>query len=565
VNGNKKRRLNIQKHDYLPTQFELVFSPNITIMLLSGWYAWMFTWSNWWVYSWFINYFRPNLYNLVGFYKFMIGMVLHGIHYTQIAFAIWNLTLAGIIFLSAFIIGKVFLCSIGIDRRFDGSNLWALGVGLGTLSHGLLLLGLLGLWVPTIMVTVILTPLVFGIFFHHVQAAQWIREKIKSENIPTVLEVSGLFLVTSYVILNFLATQGPEFFYDSLVYHLALPKLYLLHRGIIATPSIIYSGIPFGTEMLFGLSLAIADERLAKLIHFCFGIAIMAVIYDWCKSRIGRTAAILAILLFYCTRMSMYESWVSQVELSWTFYTILSLLVILKSLEPNCIASRRVLLVVAGILGGFAISTKYNAALYVIALALPLVFDKNSVTGRNFWTRTKEVAIFLCTAFFVVSPWLLKNILFYKNPVYPFFAQFFFHNNTGADVKGLMNDAHSRDLYAAFTTWTGLKDLFCGIFLPTWSLSDSIGMTTLIAFPWVFVIRWGASDFRLLKITLFGAWVVWALTTRMPRFLLPVLPIFCILAATAIAANGFPQIVRRISVIVIYCISALSFGGAFVL
>jgi len=93
--------------------------------------------------------------------------------------------------------------------------------------------------------------------------------------------------------MNLMNAFGPEYFYDSLVYHLAMPRLYLLEHRIVPTPNMIYSGIPFGTEMLYGLGLALGSDSVAKLIHYGFGVAVAATIYSWSKSLGNRKVAIL--------------------------------------------------------------------------------------------------------------------------------------------------------------------------------------------------------------------------------------------------------------------------------
>ncbi|MBI5883211.1 MAG: hypothetical protein HZB91_08910, partial [Elusimicrobia bacterium] len=63
-----------------------------------------------------------------------------------------------------------------------------------------------------------------------------------------------MFLAVAGV-LNLLCALAPEIYYDSLNYHLALPNLYLLKGRIVATPHQIFSGLPFGGQMLYGLAL----------------------------------------------------------------------------------------------------------------------------------------------------------------------------------------------------------------------------------------------------------------------------------------------------------------------
>ena len=179
----------------------------------------------------------------------------------------------------------------------------------------------------------VFAPLVTGWGMYHRDLIAWIRTRDLQARLKelTLLEAFGFALLGSFLVLNFMSALGPEYFYDSLVYHLAMPKLYLLHKQIIPTPSMIYSGVPFATEMLYGLSLSLGTETLAKLIHYGFGVAIAGAIYSWCQKFINRKAALLATLLFYSAPLVCFASSVAKVELALTFYLLLAALLILEA------------------------------------------------------------------------------------------------------------------------------------------------------------------------------------------------------------------------------------------
>ena len=58
---------------------------------------------------------------------------------------------------------------------------------------------------------------------------------------------------------------SPEIFYDSLVYHLALPQEYLRVGRLHAPDGIIYSHFPQNGEMLFTLALQLGSDLLAQM------------------------------------------------------------------------------------------------------------------------------------------------------------------------------------------------------------------------------------------------------------------------------------------------------------
>ncbi|MEK7689866.1 MAG: hypothetical protein AAB425_02475, partial [Bdellovibrionota bacterium] len=257
----------------------------------------MLSWSNWFLYTHYTSHFLDNFRVLAAFYK-LLGTIRFNVIETNLQDTAW----AGAIFTSAFGLGRIILDLLRMDEENSwGRNLRALAAGLGFFSLSLLLLGLAGLWTRWTMLILVFAPLVTGWGMYHRDLIAWIRTRDLQARLKelTLLEAFGFALLGSFLVLNFMSALGPEYFYDSLVYHLAMPKLYLLHKQIIPTPSMIYSGVPFATEMLYGLSLSLGTETLAKLIHYGFGVAIAGAIYSWCQKFINRKAALLATLLFY--------------------------------------------------------------------------------------------------------------------------------------------------------------------------------------------------------------------------------------------------------------------------
>jgi hypothetical protein len=70
-------------------------------------------------------------------------------------------------------------------------------------------------------------------------------------------------------------------------------------------------------------------------------------------------------------------------------------------------------LILAGVFVGLAMSAKYNAAMLGIVAGIFIL-----VYGRR--DRLRGVFIFGLVAALVVAPWLLRNLVFYDNPFYPF-------------------------------------------------------------------------------------------------------------------------------------------------
>lgn len=513
----------------------------LSLVALAGLTVWLMSLSNWFLYTFFTTHVQDNFRVLFAF-----GDLLSTVRFDALASHARDVVWALAIFSSAFSLGRVVLDLFKFDLGDWGRQLKALAVGLGTCSLGLLLLGLLGLWTKPILMTLVVIPLIIGLARHPPEFVAWIRTRNVGawNKEATIWEMLGFALLAAYLVMNFMGALGPEYFYDSLVYHLAMPKLYLLNHRIVPTPHMIYSGIPFGTEMLYGLGLAFGTETAAKLIHYGFGVATAATIYSWCRKHANRRAAILAVLLFYSAPMVCFGSVVAKVELAMAFYLANATLIVLDAVQQVPFGSARKVLILAGALAGFGFGTKYNAGLYVPVLALPLLLGDDSTTEIDWRDRLKRIAIFLGSAAIVSSPWLLKDWFFYRNPVYPFLHGLF-RDSPPADVLGLRGDARARDLTTAFASWDGIKDFLFGIWNVDAQTFDSyLGPALELGLPWVLLAKWKSPKQRGLLVAVIGIWLAWTLHTRLPRFVMPVVPLYCILVAMALCLIEMPSKAR---------------------
>lgn len=525
-----------------PNSLPQRLSTPLTLLVILALYGWMASWSNWFLYSYLTTHLQDNFRVLIAFYG-LLGTIRFSVIMSNLRDIVW----ACAIFTSAFALGRTVLDSLSVDVGDDwGRHFRALATGLGLLSLALLFLGLIGLWTTPIMMTLVLLPLLIAAIKYRGRIAAGFQTDDFQTWLSgfTLWEYLGFALLASYLLMNLMGALGPEYFYDSLVYHLAMPKLYLLHHRIVPTPSMIYSGIPFATEMLYGLGLALGTESLAKLIHYGFGLATAAAIYSWCLRRVDRKVALLATLLFYSAPMVCFESSVATVELSMTFYLLLAAFLILEETQKEAADQDPKWMILSGALAGFAVGTKYNAGLYMPVLALPLVYQsvRSGKVGLN--ALLKQLTLFFGSAALVFSPWPIKDWLFYHNPVYPFLHDFF-KGSPIANVDGLKADAHARAIGLAFTTWAGFKDILIGVWDPVAHRVDSyIGPSLEIGLPWLLLVRWKSAAQRGLMIVLAGLWLAWALHTALPRFMLPAIPVFCILVASALCLIELPRPAR---------------------
>lgn len=573
--GNKRRRdqQRLEKklgasglaEDIIPDPDSLSqrLSKPLTLLAILGLYGWMFTWWDGFLFSFYTTHVQDNI-RTIGAFIDLLSQIRFDVMATNLPDTIWT----SAIFASAHSLGRIALHALRVDLRERwGLNFYAFGMGFGLLSLILLALGLAGFWIKWVMITLVVLPIAAAVTMHYVgfyASGQTSGAPGRGKQVAP-WEALGFVLLTAYLVMNFMAAMAPEHFYDSLVYHVAMPKLYLLHQRIVPTPNMIYSGVPFGTEMLYGLALALGTETSAKLLHFGFGIMIAATIYSWCLKFANRDVALSATLLFYSAPLVCFAGSVAKVELAMTFFLLLAALLILETIRFGAPESDAKPLLSAGILAGFAFGTKYNAGLYIPVLALPLVYKQLQEERFDLRMLSRQLALFFGAAAITASPWLLKNWFFYHNPAYPFLNDVF-KGSAAADAAGLRSDAHARNLASAFTTWPGFKDFIGGIWNPIAHAMDGyMGPAMQIGLPWLFLVRWKTSQQRGLFILVIGLWLAWALHSSLPRFALPAVPLYCILVASALWLAELPRGLRLTIVVIFFYTISMNMARIFLM
>lgn len=442
-------------------------------------------------------------------------------------------------------------------------------LGSGAVSLLLLLLGLAGWWTP---------PVLKGLYFAGLILAAGLRLGRRSRGRPEpgpapkkislgLFEWAALFLIGAGFLMNLLASVIPEIFYDSLVYHLALPRLYLFRGGVVPTPENVYSGLPLGLQMFFGWSLALSDENLAALAHAAFGAGAAWGLWSWCRRYCSPRAGITAVLLFYVCPISIYAGWHCGADLGAAFYVLAAFHAFCRCFDGTSEEERRGWNVALGLLVGFAMGVKYNVwPLGAAFLALHLAFSLREGRGA---AGSLGAAV---TAALALSPWLLKNLWFFGNPLYPFL-----HEHLGGvrpvDWRGFLNAAGSRDLGAVFGSWGGLKDFL----LIPWNFSmadrptdDWPGPAFIFLAAWAALFKWSSFPdgsrrkvFAALPVLAVCAYLAWAASSDIVRYALGAIPLFSLLIAVALEYGELPPWAGRLGRVIAIFSCAFGFQTAY--
>ncbi len=175
------------------------------------------------------------------------------------------------------------------------------GLGLGLLSVLVLGLGALQLFSPAILWLVELLPLPASLYFAY--------RDLKSIRFSIGRPRLAMWFVVASGTAALIMALAPATAWDSLVYHLTGPKLYLEQGGLAHPIDLPYLGFPKTGSMLFVLGLSLAGSQLAQLLHLSFALLTLALIPRLAGYVAPGRAPLAAAILFAVPSMWLAAGW----------------------------------------------------------------------------------------------------------------------------------------------------------------------------------------------------------------------------------------------------------------
>lgn len=423
-----------------------------------------------------------------------------------------------------------------------------LGVGLWLIAHLVFLAGI----TANLYKGVLLVILLPGIAFFLLKSLPWpLRSpSVKFRLRPPKSRIEWLILapIVLLVILAISAALTPPTARDSLVYHLALPKLYLEHHRWLEIPENIFGYFPGLTEALYVLTMGLGSQYFA-LVHTALGVACLSA-----TTLLGRAVGLrsemrlLTVTALVATPTFWTEMTWAYVDLANTLYWTLAAVCFVRWQKDN----QRYWLVLVGFFVGAASGCKYTSLILLALLPLGILLELRKSEKFDWWHTISMLTIPIMTALLTVSPWLGRNLILTGNPLYPLFWDFFPSSAPGWDAE------RARLYQILLAQYGGIeKNLLDYIVAPTRVfLSGQISSTLyydgqlsffyLLAFPKIiFKGRWHPETRTLFGLMLIYL-VYWSVSSQQARFLLFILPMMAVLAGCFIQ-TGLPWMVAKIT------------------
>ncbi len=340
----------------------------------------------------------------------------------------------------ALITGLVGIAAAGLGRLLIGR--WTMEmdraarpgicglVGLGALGLLTLAIGLIpgglhgGIYIIAALVVVGLVSVV-----------QIVRELPLKISLPSGLGLLFPLTIGLFVLFGLVGVLAPSdtMDWDTLAYHLAVPKLWLTAGQIDFIPSISHSNFPCTVDALYIWGLQWGGQHGAKAFSLVFFVLGILSIFGLARQRYGDRAAWWSALAFASIPVVGWESGTAYIDVAHGLYAGLGMVFVALWLDAP---EDKKNLWLAGIFMGFAAGTKYTGlqTLFVVCVVIFAVLSLRKQVGPGF----QAACLVGLIAVAISAPWYIKNVVNTGNPVYPFFFE---------KLKGKNWDQRRADIY----------------------------------------------------------------------------------------------------------------------
>jgi hypothetical protein len=328
-----------------------------------------------------------------------------------------DLLAAGLVLAAGLAVGRALLSALAARLALDVSRVGRAGqlslsglLGLAILSAAALGLGLAGLYHPFAFWLVLAANLV--VFRRGLRACRddgWalLPHARPRSRFGWLL----LALVVFQLALALAVALAPPSAWDAMTYHLVAPQRDLAAGRMLGYDDNFYLGLPKLAETLYGVGMGLfGRDTAAAPLHFGFGLLGLLAIMGLTRRLTSRAdGAWLAAALL----LGGYNSWL----LFATPYVDLAVLAYAAGAFVCALAwesdRKAGWVLLAGLLAGSAIGVKYTGATVGLAIGLFVLIRARGAAIR-------PLLALLAGAVTACTPWALRGLLLYSNPVYPY-------------------------------------------------------------------------------------------------------------------------------------------------
>jgi hypothetical protein len=303
-------------------------------------------------------------------------------------------------------------------------SLVALGLGLaGALNRltavGTVLLGP-GLWAPGVIRWVRSRS--------DVPVEAWVREPLGGQwLLLLVAPLFAMMVIGASILPGVLWKPSDPHPYDAMEYHLQGPREWYEAGRIVELPHNVYTYFPFGVEMHYLMAMHLRGGPWRAMYQCQFlsvawvlltGMAVYGAVRGTAPDyRAPPAVASAANVLAIATPWMVMLGAVAYTESALALYAVLTVAWALRAARVGGRERTRAI-AIAGAMAGFACGVKYTAFPMVVGATLAGV-GLLAILSREVKAWATAAAMFTALAIVIWSPWLVRNAVWTRNPVFP--------------------------------------------------------------------------------------------------------------------------------------------------
>ena len=412
--------------------------------------------------------------------------------------------------------------------RMDRVCVLLLG-GLGILGILFFLVGMIH-FSPAVILA-ILSPGFLGFLF-------FLRSETRGKDalaVPLGLPFIPAAIIAFVLAITFiggLAEPVGDIKVDAIAYHYLGPRVWLRDAAVHVLPEECHTSFPATVEVLFAALMGIGGPRAPELFGLvAFGAILMIARGFALRLGLDPPGAWWATALVATMPVVYRGSYGGFNDAIWASFLLLALRFAFDGESPRHY-------VLAGILAGFAMGTKYTAIISFLLLLL-------CVFGFQLLRRKTEVVSLLKSALLmagvsavIASPWYLRNWIILGSPIYPpppvllhLFQAKYMSPEALQALAVLIHKTEGAGMGRSFADFVLLP--FHLTFHPANFLNGAggVGLDLLALAPFGLLWRWRDPLVKVLAIFCFLQVLAWFVTEQEARFLIHV---YVLLAAFAV-------------------------------
>jgi hypothetical protein len=337
---------------------------------------------------------------------------------------------------SAWLLGRLLLRPLRLKTGPVLSFVTSVGLGLGVMSLAALplaLAGLLNRWTTLLLLAIgplaaLRTVIPWLRSKPNVPVEAWFARPLTGQFLLLLAApLLGVMLTGASIVPGLLWKPDDPHPYDALEYHLQIPREWYELGRMTQLKHNVFSYFPNGVEIHYLMAMHVRGGPWAAM-YQCqfFSLAWVllgaATVYGVIRETLDQspTTAAAGAVLFMATPWIVMLGSVAYTESALALYTALTAAWILHALtkrdESQPLPLKPMLL--AGIMAGLACGVKYTAVPMVV-IAFVAAAAILSLFARDLRRTWQPLAAFAVVAAAVMSPWLIRNFAWTRNPVFP--------------------------------------------------------------------------------------------------------------------------------------------------